>query len=126
MQILLDLEPSAIQSALPALVDILNNKCIEHGENAAYVIRALKPQDEKVVQALTQCLEQHKASPILFVGTLEAISPAAINAVPTLVSLFEEGEDYTNKRILEALQAITGQDFGLDANQWLEWWEEQQ
>jgi len=126
IQIFEELGPLAIESALPALVDILNNKCIDHGSNAAYIIRALKPQDEEVVQALIQCLEQHKAYPFPFIGTLKEIGPTAINAVPILVGLFEEGEDYTNGEILEALQVITGQDFGLDANQWLEWWEEQQ
>jgi hypothetical protein len=120
-----DLGPSAVESALPALVDMLNNKCIDYGSKAAYVIKALKPQDEKVVQALIQCLEQNKDYPYYFITTLKEIGPAAINAVPTLVSLFEEGEDYKNKEILETLQAITGQGFGLDADQWLTWWEEQ-
>ena len=119
--------PSAIE-AVPVLVEIINNECTTFGERyAADVIAAIKPQDEQVVQVLTHCLEKFDYGyPRCVINALKEIGPAAINAVPDLVSRLEEGEDYTNKEILEALRAITGQDFGLDANQWLEWWEKQQ
>ena len=115
--------PPAIE-AVPAIVEILNNECLDYGSAAADAITAIKAQDEEVVQALTQCLKKALISDII--DALKEIGPAAIHAVPDLVSRLEVGSDYRNNRIIEALQAITGQDFGLDANQWLEWWEEQQ
>jgi len=115
--------PPAIE-AVPALVEILNNECIDYGSGAADAISAMKTQDEEVVQALTQCLEIILSYDII--DALKEIGPAAVSSVPVLINRFEEGKDYQNKRILEALQAITGQDFGPSADQWMAWWEEQQ
>lgn len=117
--------PSAIE-AIPALIEVLDSEPTSIRSLAADAIAAIKPQDEKVVQALINCLEKFDANPHHMIDALKEIGPAAINAVPTLVNLFEEEQEYRNEKVLEALRAITGQDFGLDANQWLEWWEEQQ
>ena len=117
--------PSAIE-AIPTLIEILDSESTSIRSLAADAIAAIKPQDEEVVEALINCLEKFDANPHPMIDALKEIGPAAFNAVPALANLLDEDQDYRNEKVLEALLAITGQDFGLNANQWLKWWEEQQ
>jgi len=117
--------PSAIEAA-PALIEVLDSESTSIRSLAADAIAAIKPQDEEVVQALINCLEKFDANPHPVIDALKEIGPAALNAVPVLANLLEEDQEYRNEKVLEALQAITGQGFGLDTDQWLTWWQEQQ
>ena len=59
---------------------------------------------------------------------LEAAGPTAISAVPDLIDLLSmvHSDPALGGNISQALQAITGQDFGTDPEAWRRWWEEQQ
>jgi len=69
-------------------------------------------------------------------NSLQFLGSAARPAVPELIPLLEAmddpspqylffpGDDIPGK-VAETLKVITGQDFGTDAAQWLEWWESQ-
>ena len=43
-------------------------------------------------------------------------------AVPALIETLDEGTDRQKTASLECLRDITGQDFGMDAGKWSEWW----
>jgi hypothetical protein len=56
---------------------------------------------------------------------LEHFGPAAREAVPTLIQVMKSGDDYLAEISADALKAITGQNFGQDAEAWQEWWDSQ-
>jgi hypothetical protein len=59
---------------------------------------------------------------------LEAAGPKAVSAVPDLIDMFSmvHSDPMLGGNVSEALEAITGQDFGSDPEAWRTWWQEQQ
>ncbi len=72
-------------------------------------VRALGDQDEDVREAAA-----------------EALGKIGPDAVPALIQALQDKESWVRMRASGALETITGQDFGEDADRWLQWWEEQQ
>jgi HEAT repeat protein len=56
---------------------------------------------------------------------LGMIGPQAMEATPVLIEALEDQSPAVRQGVVEALKAITGQDFGLDVNAWRQWWEKQ-
>jgi len=50
------------------------------------------------------------------------LGPEAEQAIPALIQAVVDGREEASTAVL-ALEAITGQDFGFDAEAWQEWWE---
>jgi hypothetical protein len=59
------------------------------------------------------------------VRALEAIGPPARSAVPALIERVRTTRSRDQWEASWALEAITGQDFGEDADAWQKWWEKQ-
>lgn len=53
------------------------------------------------------------------------LGPEAEQAIPALLQAVVDGREEASTAVL-ALEAITGQDFGFEAEAWQEWWESQQ
>ena len=58
--------------------------------------------------------------------SLGCMGPDATDAVPALIEAIETSGGSVDPAAASALEAITGQDFGGDAEAWRLWWEEQQ
>jgi hypothetical protein len=56
---------------------------------------------------------------------LAHIGPEAREAVPDLIDALRNWEAGTRRVLLQALKAITGADFGYDADRWWQWWQSQ-
>ncbi|MFO8240818.1 MAG: HEAT repeat domain-containing protein [Dissulfuribacterales bacterium] len=54
--------------------------------------------------------------------SLAEIGPQAIEAVPTLIEYLEDNDWQLVSRARFALEEITGESFGTDAEKWREWW----
>ena len=103
---------------------------------ASYCLDNYKHDDKEALPCLLELAatkNQHQAGAIHALGKLEE---KAQSAIPLLISLLEKtpkptptkslmyfGPDtYIQDNVIEALKAITGQDFGFDAAKWNDWW----
>jgi HEAT repeat protein len=57
---------------------------------------------------------------------LRAIGPQAQAAVPVLIEALAAADPAVQRGAMEALKSVTGQDFGMDVEQWQQWWAAQQ
>jgi hypothetical protein len=55
---------------------------------------------------------------------LGEMGPAAVEAVPALIGALGDSNDEVRQAAAEALQTVTGQNFGEDAKAWEQWWEQ--
>lgn len=116
------------REAIPALIRLSNHKV---DDVRALAIRALghiavSDPEEEVVPVLLRAL----ADEDLYVRrsaayALGKLGPKAMAAVPALIQVLEEKEAGVEQEVLDALKAITGQDFGFDAAHWKQWWMQQ-
>jgi hypothetical protein len=89
----------------------------------------LNPYAGELVTPLCRFLQNPSPS-VRSIGAyvLRSIGPAAIDAVPFLVSSLREAvaSEERHESYVEALKSLTGQDLGSDAERWQQWWEAQQ
>jgi hypothetical protein len=98
---------------------------------AAGEVMAATGPDDAAVTVLTAVLGEEYAAPEWFLyrsaaGALGSAGPAAREAVPYLIPLL--GAKYhapIQETVMEALQAITGENYGTDIARWQRWWDEQ-
>jgi hypothetical protein len=57
---------------------------------------------------------------------LRVIGPQARGAVPILIDALTDPNGAVQQGALEALTAITGENFGTDVERWRQWWQSQQ
>jgi HEAT repeat protein len=80
-----------------------------------------------VVSALIQALgDQDVYVRQTAVLALKRIGSEVMAAVPALIQALQDKSDRVRGYAAEALEAITGQQFGQDAARWQQWWNEQQ
>lgn len=116
---------SGVDEVVPILIDALHDERSRIQEAAADELIDIGPAAADAVPALIEMLTGE--SPIIAaVEALGAIGPAATDAIPVLVEVLENGGFYHRSRVVEALEAITGQSLGEDVDSWQRWWEEHQ
>jgi hypothetical protein len=115
------------EGVVPALAQALGDADEDVREAAAKALEAIGPQAVEAVPALIQALKDRSSSVRCAAArALGAIGPGAMEAVPALIQALGD-ESYTMRQAAaEALRAITGQDFGEDAERWQQWWETHQ
>lgn len=120
-----------LTQAIPDLVQSLQD---ERGHVREAAARALGymgnigPEAAEAVPALILALDDEDSRVRRdVVQILGSIGPGAVEAVPALIVALDHKEfRCVNEAAAEALEKITGQDFGTDPEQWQAWWEGQQ
>lgn len=111
---------------VPALLEALGDEDGFVRGTAAEALGKIGPE-EGVVSALMQAVGDEDAyvrqTAVL---ALKRIGSGAAAAVPALIQALQDKSDRVRGYAAEALEAITGQQFGQDAARWQQWWTEQQ
>ena len=118
---IIEIGPAA-SAAVPALV-----RALEESETAsAYTffnaLGSIGPGASQAVPVLVKYLPDEKLREHA-VKALGKIGPAAMASVPELVKLLNEESYLLRMDVSDALQAITGQDLGMEAAPWQDWWD---
>jgi HEAT repeat protein len=93
---------------------------------AAEQLAALGPQAAEALGPLMQAMGDPNADVRAGVAqVLGQIGPQAMDAVPVLIQALGDQSPAVPPVAAGALKGITGQDFGLDANAWQQWWQGQ-
>ena len=108
-----------------ALIPALEDESVRVREAAAGVLGEVGPE-EGVVPALIQALGEVQSIRGKAAWAMREIGPEAREAVPALIRALGDETESVRVAAVEALKAITDQDFGEDANRWQQWWEEPQ
>jgi hypothetical protein len=113
--------------AVPALIEVLGNENDWARRVAATMLGEIGPEAAEAVPALVDALDDD-VRPVRFEAAvaLGNIGPAARGAVPALIQILRNEDGELREVAVHALQPITGQYFGEEADAWQEWWEEQQ
>ncbi len=84
-------------------------------------------ETKDTISAFIQALrDQDKDVRVAAAEGLGAIGPEAVEAVPALIQALQDEDEDLRVAAAMALVAITGQDFGDEADRWQQWWGEQQ
>jgi hypothetical protein len=110
-QVLIQALQDDVAAVREAAAKALGDVGLEEGGVLA-LAQALEDENEDVRQAAAKALE--------------AIGPEAVEAIPALIQALGDDSSTVRGDAAEALMAITGQDFGEDAERWRQWWEEHQ
>ncbi|MDP2949743.1 MAG: HEAT repeat domain-containing protein [Chloroflexota bacterium] len=114
------------EGVVPALIQALGDEERAVRENAAWSLGKIGREAVDAVPALAQALgDEHQWVREAAACALRDIGPEAVEAVPALIQALEDEDLPVGHPAAEALEAITGQDFGEDADRWRQWWEEQ-
>ncbi|MBN1810234.1 MAG: HEAT repeat domain-containing protein [Anaerolineae bacterium] len=120
-----EVEPE--EGVVPALAQALGDTDEDVREAAAEALEAIGPQAVEAVPALIQALKDRSSSVRCAAArALGEIGPGAREAVPALIQALGDESSLVRQAAAEALRAITGQDFGEDAERWRQWWEAHQ
>jgi len=115
------------EGTVPALAQALEDEDEDVREAAAKALEAIGPEAVEAVPALIQALKDGSSLVRCAAArALGAIGPGAMEAVPALIQALGDKSYSVRHAAADALQAITGQDFGEDAERWQQWWEERQ
>ena len=124
IQALGEIGPQAVE-AVPALIDTLQeHEDHDVREAGAEVLGMIGPDAKEAVPALIQTLEEDFWVREAAAEALGEIGPEE-GVVPALIQALEDAGPSVSRSAADALEAITGQDFGEDAARWRQWWEEQ-
>jgi HEAT repeat protein len=111
---------------VPSLVEALEDADPQVRGDAATQLALLGSGASEAVPALTQALQD--PSSVVRANAawaLEKVGVEAMEAVPTLILTLGDEDGWVRTKASDALRAITGQDFGEDAQRWKEWWDSQ-
>ncbi len=110
------------KEAVPALLQALEDAEWSVREAAAVALGKIGPEAKEAVAALIQALADEDLSVRWrAANALRDIGPEAKDAVPALVQALADESEVMRGYAAEALEAITGQDFGEDADRWQQW-----
>jgi hypothetical protein len=114
-------------SICPETVDDVNF-VMSWGDDLLLTLRKLWGYRALVSTILTGFVRGHPYLSSEAGKALEAAGPKAISAVPDLIDILSifHTDPMFGGSVSQALEAITGQDFGKDPEAWRTWWQEQQ
>lgn len=113
------------EGVVTALIGALEDSDGLVSSAAAEALGEIGPEAADAAYALGECLKEkswllrQKSA-----QALQNIGPGALDAVPALIDALREWEINRNYAV-DALRAITGQEFGNDPSTWQEWWDGQ-
>lgn len=128
----IDIEPTG--EVVTALIYALGHESYKLRYKAALLLGAFAfaPEAEKAIPFLVLNLDdENYDAKLASIGALEAFGQKAMSTVPSLIPLLEiidrDVIDHIQREeVGDALEAITGQDYGEDAALWRQWWDEYQ
>lgn len=112
--------------AVPVLIQILEDEEWSVRKAAITALGNIGPEAAEAVPALVQELRDESDACDVAIMALGKIGPGATEAVPALIQILEDGHGRLHGRheiTAEALEGITGEDFGQDADRWQQWWD---
>lgn len=119
------------EESIPALLEALEDESEYRREGAADALGSIGSTQgaEAVIPALIQALED--PSPLVrrqAAGSLGFLSELGSQdgAIPALIQALEDEDRLVRERAAFWLIKRAGQDFGEDAQRWLDWWNEQE
>jgi hypothetical protein len=112
------------QAVIPALIAALQDPDAGTRAGAASSLGCFKAEALAAVPALASALadEDWMVRECAAIS-LGEIGPAAKSAVPALIQALNDEEELVRDRAAEALQIITGENFGNSPEAWQAWWE---
>ena len=118
---------SGLTEELAALVQALVEGDEQARRAAAEQLVAMGSGAAAAIPALIQALSsQDQSVREIVADVLGLFGPQAAQAIPSLIEALQDRSEAVRVTAAEALKAITGQDFGLDAASWRQWWDQQQ
>jgi len=129
-------EHEAVMDLTPSLITALEAE--QHPETAQALVNLLvetagkRGMDSAILPAFVRILENSQPCPqdtpcvpgMMILNGLQQFGPAALEAVPVLISLLENaGDTAAAGEVRAALMAVSGEDYGLNAQAWQAWWE---
>ena len=114
--------PGVAEVLLPALTD--QNAAVR--QTAVQALAALGPEASQAAPALIEMLQTEKDASTLLsaVYAVGQMGLAAKPAVPALIHFLNSSDSELKTDSLNALKAITHQDYGANAQQWSAWWDQ--
>jgi hypothetical protein len=113
---------------IPALAGMLSDTDWGLRYCGAYYLKLMGPAATNAVPALIQTLTrvgEDTSVRYAVIEALGAVGPAARPAIPELIQALSDSNSNVKTGAHDALKVITEQDFGEDAAQWQQWWEQQ-
>jgi hypothetical protein len=113
------------EGVIPALVRALEDEDANVRWAAAAALLDLGPATLEAAPALVRALgDEYSLVRETAAQALGGIGPHAVEAVPALIQALGDEGSRVRTAAAEALAAITGEDYGEDADGWRAWWEE--
>jgi HEAT repeat protein len=114
---------------VPALMGALQRHeedCAGARSGAAIGLGRLGLADDDIIQGLVGALtDEEMVVRWRAAVALAEIGPDAAAAIPSLLQALDDSERSVRNAAADALAAITGEDFGTDADAWQAWWDDQ-
>jgi hypothetical protein len=116
-----------VEEVVTALIYALQHESRGLRINAARLLAGFAPEAEKAIPFLTLSLNDPDVIDSC-IFALEVFGPKAMSAVPELINIIDDDEIHPHEQnsAIDALVAITGQDYGKDVSSWQQWWDDQQ
>jgi len=115
--------------AIPILLDLLDDEFGPAQREAALALLKIGDEgfEESIPLILPSIVEANSfVTRRDIYNALEAAGKRALPAVPALIDAIEWEKIFVQEDLINALTAITGEDFGADQQSWQEWWESQE
>jgi HEAT repeat protein len=115
-----------VPGAVEILILALSDQNVHVRYEALAALAALGPEASQAVPALTKIIQTRNDVKNLSTAiyALGQMGPAAKPAVPVLTPFLNSTDTELKTISLTALKAITNQNFGEDAQKWLDWWKQ--
>jgi hypothetical protein len=109
-----------------ALIYALQDESDDLRKNAAQMAGDFAPEAEEAIPFLAQAVKDDtQIVRWAAESALKRFGTQAVDAVPMLIEVLDTDtyDSRTRSFAYEVLKAITGQDFGMEAEKWQDWWE---
>ncbi len=112
----------AASAAVPALIKALEESKPASAKMFFDALGGVGPGASQAVPVLVEYLQDEELGKYA-AEALGKIGPAAMPVVPELIKLLNAEDAFLRYDVSEALQAITGQDLGMQVEPWQQWWD---
>lgn len=116
------------QESVPILIDALRSKSNDVRRPVLIALGKIGSEAKEALPYIIKILEDEQESSNMrdnAARALQGFGPEARDAVPALIQALKSDAPILAHSSKKALEAITGQEFGLSIEKWQDWWETQ-